>query len=320
MAGEVARRLSARTFASLYRRAPRAVSASPQSAARAPAILLAAIDAPVPVQQQTMPWSASAAATARATRALVTGQSTSVSPAAAGANGPTRTTSWPRCSRSSTSASVNSVFSSLPSAILTSASLARLPRGAAWSVQPPPKAVPRFEATGAASIVRVPGVVEGPAGSEALAKVVEQGFEVAHLEEGRIFALGARRKFGAKASFDEALRAAASEKNIDRTPDREAASRGERHIPFAAIAGTARAPNEPEISQGLEHPADDGRSDAELAVQVPLGKRAAGALKDEEHVEARGGEAKGRESPTRHAEASPVRPFEPEKGGVHGRR
>ena len=65
-AAEVVRRLSARTFASFQRRAPSAVAASAQSAARMPGTLLAAIDAPVPVQQQTMPCSARPSATSRA--------------------------------------------------------------------------------------------------------------------------------------------------------------------------------------------------------------------------------------------------------------
>ncbi len=53
----VARRLSAKTFASFHFRAPRAVSASAHSAARMPGTLLAAIDTPVPVQQHTTPTS-----------------------------------------------------------------------------------------------------------------------------------------------------------------------------------------------------------------------------------------------------------------------
>jgi hypothetical protein len=51
----VVRSERASTFASFHLRAPSAVSASPQSAALIPGTLLAAIDAPVPVQQQTMP-------------------------------------------------------------------------------------------------------------------------------------------------------------------------------------------------------------------------------------------------------------------------
>src|SRR5919202_1367252 len=54
----VARSDNASTFASFQRRAPRAVSASPHRAARTPATLFAAIDAPVPVQQHTTAWSA----------------------------------------------------------------------------------------------------------------------------------------------------------------------------------------------------------------------------------------------------------------------
>ena len=66
----VVRRDSARTLASFHLRAPRAVSASAQRAARTPATLLAAIDAPVPVQQQTIPCSARPSATSRAAASL----------------------------------------------------------------------------------------------------------------------------------------------------------------------------------------------------------------------------------------------------------
>src|SRR5204862_8023104 len=45
------RKLIARTFASFHRRAPRAVSAPVHSAARTPFSLFAAIEQPVPVQQ-----------------------------------------------------------------------------------------------------------------------------------------------------------------------------------------------------------------------------------------------------------------------------
>ena len=61
-----ARRLSASTFASFQRRAPAAVDASAHSAARTPGTLLAAIEAPVPVQQHTTPCSARPSATSRA--------------------------------------------------------------------------------------------------------------------------------------------------------------------------------------------------------------------------------------------------------------
>ena len=68
-AGVVARFDSASTLASFHRRAPVAVSASAQRAARTPGTLLAAMETPVPVQQQTMPASASPAATASPTAA-----------------------------------------------------------------------------------------------------------------------------------------------------------------------------------------------------------------------------------------------------------
>src|SRR6266536_5536868 len=71
----VRRRDRASTFASFQRRAPRAVSASGHSAARTPLTLLAAIDAPVPVQQQTMAWSASPLTTAWAACSLAHAQS-----------------------------------------------------------------------------------------------------------------------------------------------------------------------------------------------------------------------------------------------------
>ena len=65
----------ASTFASFHLRAPLAVSASAHSAARTPATLLAAIDAPVPVQQQTTPCSARPSATSRAAASLAHAQS-----------------------------------------------------------------------------------------------------------------------------------------------------------------------------------------------------------------------------------------------------
>ncbi len=52
-ASDVVRSDRASTLASFHLRAPAAVSASPHRAARMPGTLLAAIDAPVPVQQQT---------------------------------------------------------------------------------------------------------------------------------------------------------------------------------------------------------------------------------------------------------------------------
>src|SRR5215218_1004382 len=75
----VARRLKANTLAWFHTRAPRAVWASCTKAARMPGTLLAAILAPVPVQQQTMPSSASPAATVSATCAHTSGQSDSSS-------------------------------------------------------------------------------------------------------------------------------------------------------------------------------------------------------------------------------------------------
>ncbi len=74
-ASEVVRRESASTFASFHLRAPSAVWASPHSAARIPATLLAAIEAPVPVQQQTTACSARPSATSRAAASEAQAQS-----------------------------------------------------------------------------------------------------------------------------------------------------------------------------------------------------------------------------------------------------
>ncbi len=107
-AGEVDRRESASTLASFQRRAPSAVAASPHSAARIPATLLAAIDAPVPVQQQTMPWSARPSATSRATASEAQAQSAR-SPSA---SAPWATGSCPRRRTASATASATPVRSS----------------------------------------------------------------------------------------------------------------------------------------------------------------------------------------------------------------
>ncbi len=73
----VQRMLRARALAWFHLRAPRAVSASPQSAARTPATLFATRQAPVPVQHMRMASSASPPATSRAAARLTTGQSSS---------------------------------------------------------------------------------------------------------------------------------------------------------------------------------------------------------------------------------------------------
>src|SRR3954469_17750693 len=105
---------SASTLASFHLRAPRAVSASSQSAARTPATLLAAIDAPVPVQQQTTPCCARPSATSRAAASLAQAQSArSVSVRA-----PWGSTSWPREINAATTASATPVRSSAATAIL----------------------------------------------------------------------------------------------------------------------------------------------------------------------------------------------------------
>src|SRR4051794_17554324 len=112
--GLVRRRLMTRTFASFHRRAPPAVSASVQSAARTPRTLFAAIDAPVPVQQNRTPVSASCVATCSPTR-----RPTSAHCRSSPAGGPTSTTSAPRSRRSSTTASVSAVRSSDPTTMRT---------------------------------------------------------------------------------------------------------------------------------------------------------------------------------------------------------
>src|SRR5438874_6501476 len=107
-AGLVVRSDSASTLASFHLRAPRAVSASPHSAARIPWTLLAAIEAPVPVQQQTMPCSARPSATSRAAASLPHAQS-SRSPSA---SAPWTIGSCPRRRSSSTTALATPAFSS----------------------------------------------------------------------------------------------------------------------------------------------------------------------------------------------------------------
>ena len=112
---EVARRLSASTFASFQRRAPAAVAASRHSAARTPATLLAAIDAPVPVQQHTMPCWARPAATSRATASDAHAQSHR----SASASAPCSSGSWPRRSSSAAIVPATPVSSSAESEMRT---------------------------------------------------------------------------------------------------------------------------------------------------------------------------------------------------------
>ena len=78
-----------------------------------PATLFAAIDAPVPVQQQTTAWSARPSATSRAAASLAHAQS-GRSPSA---SAPCASTSWPRSRSSLTSASATPVSSSAATAI-----------------------------------------------------------------------------------------------------------------------------------------------------------------------------------------------------------
>src|SRR5690349_13086579 len=107
-ASDVDRRLSARTFASFHWRAPSAVAASAHRAARIPGTLLAAIDAPVPVQQHTTACSARPSATSRAAASQHHAQS-SRSPSA---RAPWTTASWPRARSSRTTASATPTRSS----------------------------------------------------------------------------------------------------------------------------------------------------------------------------------------------------------------
>src|SRR5918992_5780595 len=117
--GEVSRRPSASTLASFQRRAPLAVSASPHSAARMPRTLFAAMEAPVPVQQQTTACSARPSATSRAAASEAQAQSSRSSSFSA----PCRSGSWPRRRSSSTTASATPVRSSAATEILIVCSL-----------------------------------------------------------------------------------------------------------------------------------------------------------------------------------------------------
>jgi hypothetical protein len=75
--------------------------------------LFAAIDAPVPVQQQTIPWSARPSATSRAAASLAHAQSSRSSSFRA----PWGIGSWPRLRSSAASASATPVRSSAATAI-----------------------------------------------------------------------------------------------------------------------------------------------------------------------------------------------------------
>src|SRR4051794_3537738 len=112
-ASEVARSDSARTLASFQARAPAAVAASAHSAARMPVTLLAAIDAPVPVQQQTTACSARPSATSRAAASQHQAQSSRSSSDSA----PWTIGWWPRSRSCATTASATPVRSSAATAI-----------------------------------------------------------------------------------------------------------------------------------------------------------------------------------------------------------
>jgi len=101
-------------LASFHLRAPVAVSASAQSAARTPGILLAAIEMPVPVQQQTIPTSARPEATASPTARPIWAHA--VEPSAIA---PKRSICAPRRSSSATRRSSSGPRSSAPIATRT---------------------------------------------------------------------------------------------------------------------------------------------------------------------------------------------------------
>ena len=105
---------SASTLASFQRRAPAAVAASTHSAARTPRTLLAAIDAPVPVQQQTTACSARPSATSRAAASLAHAQSSR----SASASAPWRAARARGGAARSTTASATPMRSSAATAIL----------------------------------------------------------------------------------------------------------------------------------------------------------------------------------------------------------
>ena len=117
---DVLLRLIAKTLASSHRRAPFAVSASQHRAARVPGTLLAAIVTPVPVQQKTIPWSALPLLTSIPIFSPTSGQ-----PIASPFSGPDRVIVWPLLFNSSTTKSVRTVFSSLPTEIFKSRSRTR---------------------------------------------------------------------------------------------------------------------------------------------------------------------------------------------------
>ncbi len=112
IAGVVARMLRQSTLASFHSRAPPAVAASPQSAARTPGILFAAMHTPVPVQQHSTPYSTSRSATAFPTRRPTEGHASSPS----GDSTPNFRTSCPRSHSHRSIASASSPAMSLPNA------------------------------------------------------------------------------------------------------------------------------------------------------------------------------------------------------------
>ena len=124
-ASEMRRRLRQSTLASLYIRAPRAVSASAQRAARIPETLLAAMLTPVPVQQNRTPWSQSPDDTRSATRRATPAHCV----ASPSFKAPWSSTSIPCSESSRATPSATGDFSSLPMASLIAPFAQKPPTG-----------------------------------------------------------------------------------------------------------------------------------------------------------------------------------------------
>ena len=122
------------------------------------------------------------------------------------------------------------------------------------------------------SVVGMPGVIEGAAGLEAFAEVVEDRLEDAHHFERGVPPSDAGEHRGAQALLHDAIGAATNHKVADRAVDQEAAFVGEADEPLAGIGGAAIAGHEAQFAQGLEHAADDGRGAAEFSVERALGQ------------------------------------------------
>src|SRR3954470_16253086 len=170
----VVRSESASTFASFHFRAPRAVSASAQSAARIPSTLLAAIDAPVPVQQQTMPCSARPSATSRAAASLAQAQSGRSSSASA----PCTIGSCPRRRISCTTSSATPVRLSAATEIRIGGLPGPLELGSHHGSQDRPGPVGREALVPAQRLPGGPGGDRAERGVQILARATAQGVEL----------------------------------------------------------------------------------------------------------------------------------------------